>query len=248
MSGPTQPTKPMKRRLLDRLLLAARVEAVKQVAPRLRQVTLAGPELAGLAWIPGQHVRLQVGPTHPSFDWLVGTLRTYSVWDYDGQKLELIVFDHGDTNGPGADWGRSAQPGDELMLLKPEGSFVTGEAGYHLFVGDETAQVAFGPMVRALPADARVFGCVEVDTPQERLDLGRELHFGYRRGMPAASSTTLVASVQNLDLPTGPGLAYLAGEARTIQMVRRHLVEERNWPRRNVRTKPFWTPGRKGLD
>ncbi|MEU8661955.1 SIP domain-containing protein, partial [Actinoplanes philippinensis] len=45
-----------------------------------------------------------------------------------------------------------------------------------------------------------------------------------------------------------PGRAYLAGEARTIQMVRRHLVEDRHWPRRSVLTKPFWTPGRKGMD
>jgi NADPH-dependent ferric siderophore reductase len=43
-------------------------------------------------------------------------------------------------------------------------------------------------------------------------------------------------------------MAYLAGEARTIQLIRCHLVEERHWPQRNVRTKPFWTPGKKGLD
>ncbi|MEV4085779.1 SIP domain-containing protein [Nonomuraea fuscirosea] len=51
-----------------------------------------------------------------------------------------------------------------------------------------------------------------------------------------------------MDLPDTPGVAYLAGEARTIQAVRAHLVGERGWHRRDVRTKPFWTPGRKGLD
>jgi NADPH-dependent ferric siderophore reductase len=39
-----------------------------------------------------------------------------------------------------------------------------------------------------------------------------------------------------------------AGEARTIQLIRRQLIEERHWPRRNVRTKQFWTPGGKGLE
>jgi NADPH-dependent ferric siderophore reductase len=43
-------------------------------------------------------------------------------------------------------------------------------------------------------------------------------------------------------------VAYLAGEARTIQAVRRHLVEDRGWDRRAVVTHPFWTPGRRGLD
>jgi NADPH-dependent ferric siderophore reductase len=49
-------------------------------------------------------------------------------------------------------------------------------------------------------------------------------------------------------LPDEPGIAYLAGEARTIQLVRKHLVKDRNWAKRDVVTKPFWTPGRRGMD
>jgi NADPH-dependent ferric siderophore reductase len=44
------------------------------------------------------------------------------------------------------------------------------------------------------------------------------------------------------------GTAYVAGEARTAQVVRAHLVRERGWPRRSVIIKPFWTPGRKGME
>jgi NADPH-dependent ferric siderophore reductase len=43
-------------------------------------------------------------------------------------------------------------------------------------------------------------------------------------------------------------VAYLAGEARTIQAVSQHLVRERGWPRRSIRAKPFWAPGKAGLD
>jgi NADPH-dependent ferric siderophore reductase len=45
-----------------------------------------------------------------------------------------------------------------------------------------------------------------------------------------------------------PGIAYLAGEARTIQLLRRHLVSDRGWPRQAIRMKPFWAPGKRGLD
>jgi NADPH-dependent ferric siderophore reductase len=236
----------VKRRLLDRLLLPAHVHAVSLHAPRLRRITLAGPGLEGLTWLPGQHVRLQVSDAPGAVDWLVGTLRTYSVWDYHGKTMDLIVYDHGD--GPGATWARTVTPGDELMLMKPQGDFTPADpAAYHLFAGEETAQVAYGPMIRALPAGARVFACLEVDTPDERLDLGRpdDVRWTYREGR---ADSSLVDAVRALDLPPEPGVAYLAGEARTIQRIRRHLVEERNWPRRSVRTKPFWTPGRKGLD
>lgn len=242
----------MKRRLLDRLLLPARVHSVEQWAPRLRHVTLTGSALSGFTWIPGQHVRLQVGASPGSIDWLIGTLRTYSVWNYSGDTLELVVYDHGDNNGPGADWAAAAQPGEELRLLKPEGTFTaSADAEYHLFAGEETAQVAYGPMVRWLPPASRVFGCLEVDSPDERIDLGhrgQDLAWGYRQGRSAASAHTLVDAVRNLDLPAEPGMAYLAGEARTVQLIRRHLVEDRKWPRRSVLTKPFWAPGRKGMD
>ncbi|MFD3523745.1 siderophore-interacting protein [Streptomyces sp. NPDC058653] len=247
----------MKSRLVDRLLLPVRVDSIEQQGPRLRKVTLTGPALAGLAWQPGQHVRLQVAPAPPAIDWLVGTLRTYSVWDHHDRTMELIVFDHGE--GPGAGWARTARPGDELMLLKPQGDFTPRSgARYHLFAGDETAQVSFGPMLRALTDDAQVFARVEVDTPEERVDLspkhlggprpGWNVDWTYRQGRSAASSRSLVEAVRGLSLPDEPGVAYLAGEARTIQLVRRHLVEDRGWSRRDVVTKPYWTPGRKGLD
>lgn len=247
----------MKSRLMDRLLLPARVHAVEQWGPRLRRVTLTGPALAGLTWQPGQHVRLQVAAAPAAVDWLVGTLRTYSVWDYRDQSMELIVFDHGE--GPGAQWARTARPGDEVMLLKPQGTFVPdATAAYHLFAGEETAQVSYGPMLRALPDGATVFARLEVDSAGERVDLVRDdrpgtpptwdLAWSHRDGGSAASSQSLVEAVRALTLPDEPGVAYLAGEARTIQLVRRHLVEERGWPRRSIRTKPFWTPGRKGLD
>jgi len=58
----------------------------------------------------------------------------------------------------------------------------------------------------------------------------------------------LPASVAELDLPDEPGIAYVAGEARTVQAVRQHLVQDRGWQRRAIITKPFWAPGKKGMD
>jgi NADPH-dependent ferric siderophore reductase len=59
---------------------------------------------------------------------------------------------------------------------------------------------------------------------------------------------TLLAAFSRLSLPAEPGIAYLAGEARTIQLLRRHLVSDRGWPRQAIRMKPFWAPGKRGLD
>jgi NADPH-dependent ferric siderophore reductase len=42
-------------------------------------------------------------------------------------------------------------------------------------------------------------------------------------------------------------IAYVAGEARTCKAVRRHLVQQ-NRPRKPVIVKPFWAPGKRGMD
>jgi NADPH-dependent ferric siderophore reductase len=215
-----------------------------QLTPRLRRLSVAVP---GLAWTPGQHVRVVVsGPTR-SWTGLLpgGTLRSYSVLDYDGSVLQLCVLDHGD--GPGARWASAARPGDLVRLSAPEGRMVVRPAPYYLFAGEETAAVTFGPMLRTV-GTTRVYGVIEVAGKADRLPLHAGLTWRYRDGRPAAASASLMSAVAGLDLPSEPGIAYVAGEARTVQAVRSHLVRDRGWPRRQVLTKPYWTPGRTGMD
>jgi NADPH-dependent ferric siderophore reductase len=230
--------------LLGMLFARAAVAGIEQITARMRLIRLSGPELSGLAWTPGQQVRVRVRDPRGRT-----ALRTYSVWSYQGDELELCILDHGD--GPGAVWARSLAKADEVMLRKPEGTFVTAkDAAYHVFAGEETAAVAFGAMLRALPAGARVYGAIEVAHQDDRLPLPRtdELSWRFRGDVSAAASAGLVSAVRALDLPAGPGAAYLAGEARTCQAIRAHLVTERGWPRRSVLVKPFWAPGKRGLE
>ena len=230
------------RRLRGQFFRTGQVTDVSPVAARMRRITLAVPELD---WVPGQQIRVCVGSITARSSWLDGQRRTYSVWKYDGALLELCVLDHGD--GPGARWARSVRAGDEVGFTPPAGRMVLRPAVHHLFVGEETAAVAFGPMLRAL-GGAQYRAVIEVDSPASRVPLPDGVTWRYRDGAPAASSASLVAAVAELDWPAGPGSAYVAGEARTVQAVSQYLVRERGWPRRAIRAKPFWSPGKTGLD
>ncbi|HEX3789126.1 MAG TPA: siderophore-interacting protein [Pseudonocardiaceae bacterium] len=237
----------MKNQLLERFLVHGEIESIEQVTRRMRRIRLAGPAIGELAWVPGQQIRVYVGELTALRSWREGLLRTYSVWERAAETLDLCVFDHGG-DGPGARWSRETKVGQPVLFTKPEGRLVTRPAEYHVFAGEETASVAFGPMLRALPADARIHGVVEVDSAEGQLPLPDQIDWRYREGRSAASSTALVAAVAALPLPDEPGVAYVAGEARTIQAVRDQLVRDRGWPRQSVITKPFWTPGKRGLD
>jgi NADPH-dependent ferric siderophore reductase len=223
--------------LLDRFFVRGTVADVAEITPRMLHIRLAVP--AGLSWIPGQQIRVRVR----------GGLRTYSIWSGADGVLELCVLDHG--NGPGTQWARGLRAGDAVQFRKPEGRLVlTAPAAYHLFAGEETASVAFGAMLGALPAGAAVYGAIEVAEERDRLPLPRsaELTWRYRGSAAAASSAGLVEAVRSLELPDSPGVAYLAGEARTCQAIRLYLIRERGWPRGSVVVKPFWTPGKKGME
>jgi NADPH-dependent ferric siderophore reductase len=228
------------------MLLAGEILEIERLAPRMRRIRIGGEAFAGLRWTPGQHVRVLIG----SGGLLGGVLRTYSIWRHDPtwEAVDLVGFDHGG-DAPGAAWVRDARVGQEVAFTRPDGGFVLrGPARYHVFAGEETASVAFGAMLRAVPEGEPVFGAVEAEGPGDHLDLPGELVRVCRGDAPAANSGALVKAVRELDLPDEPGVAYLAGEARTIQTVRAHLVNERGWQRRDIHTKPFWAPGKKGLD
>jgi NADPH-dependent ferric siderophore reductase len=235
-------------RLRDRFFVTGTVTQIDPIAQRMLRIRIEGDGIPGLAWLPGQHVRVHVADMLEPRSWLRpgDMLRTYSVWQHDN-GIELCVLDH-DTGGPGARWARQLRAGHRVSFSGPQGSFVLRDGAYHVFAGEETAAVAFGPMLRALPPAVPVYGVIEAGEPGDRLPLDRPLHWQYRNGQPAASSQTLLEAFTQLELPSDPGVAYLAGEARTIQLLRRHLVTERGWPRQAIRTKPFWTPGKRGLD
>jgi NADPH-dependent ferric siderophore reductase len=230
-------------KLWEMLFVRASI-AEAETTGRFRRIRLRAPALAGAAWVAGQHVRVDVGPKGA----MTPLLRTYSVWDRDGDAIDLQALLHGD--GPGARWVAAAAAGDEVLVTRPKGDFVTRPADWHLFVGEETASVAFGPMLRALPEVRRKASraVVEIGGPADRLALDGDVTWVERRGDEVSPSPSLVAAVEALDLPADPGVAYVAGEARTVQAVRQHLVRERGWPRRSVLTKPFWAPGKRGMD
>jgi NADPH-dependent ferric siderophore reductase len=241
---------PLMKSLRDAVFLSATVSEIEHLAPRMRRIRFSGPRLQGLTWTPGQHIRLQVGGLLRPND----ALRTYSIYDAnpDLGTLDIVMHDHAAdpvSVTPARRWAADVSIGDEARFTRPQGNFVArDDAPYHLFAGEETASVAFAAMLRSLDPAAEVHGVVEAAGGADHLPLARTLTRVERGDASAANSAVLADGLRGLRLPDHAGVAYLAGEARTIQTLRKILVNERGWDRRQIRTKPFWTPGRTGMD
>jgi len=230
--------------------MEATITVAEQATPAMRRIRLETDQPIGFSYTPGQHIRIQLKDplSVPGILRPADTLRTYTIWDFDERSLELRVHLY-EGDGIGLRWARTARPGERVTFWWPRGDFFTREAAYHVFVGEETASAAFGPMLRALGDSAEVCGVLESADPEHDLPMpeARPLRRVHRRGASAASSQVLLSAVAQLDLPGNAGAAYVAGEARTCQMVRDFLVRERDWPRTSIKVKPFWAPGKRGL-
>ncbi|WP_406815526.1 siderophore-interacting protein [Mycobacterium sp. M23085] len=247
---------PLVSTLRDAVFLSATVSEIERLTPRMRRIRFSGARLRDLTWTPGQQVRLKVESLRESWSRLhpYPVVRTYSIYDADPDlgTLDIVMFDHdGDPQAatPARRWATATSPGDHAHITRPQGDFVIHQdAPYHVFAGEETASVAFAAMLRSMQPTAEVYGVTEAATHTDHLPLARPLSRVERGDAPAANSAVLADAVRTLPLPDYPGVAYLAGEARTIQTLRKILVVERGWDRRQIRTKPFWTPGRSGME
>lgn len=247
---------PLIRSLRDAVFVSATISETEQLTPTMRRIRFSGKRLQGMPWRPGQHVRLQVAGLGESLLRLHphDALRTYSVYDADHDlgTLDIVMLDHRgehDVVTPARRWMSTSGVGVNVQFTKPQGNFVIRhDAPYHLFAGEETASVAFAAMLRSLPTTDQVYGVVEAATRADHLPLTRSIQQVERGDGSAEDSAVLAAAVRALPLPDHHGVAYLAGEARTIQALRKILITERGWDRRDIRTKPFWTPGRTGME
>ncbi|MBB2946743.1 NADPH-dependent ferric siderophore reductase [Actinoplanes lutulentus] len=229
-----------------RQVLLTRVRAVADVNAHMREIELAGPDVPRLRPRPGAHLVVHV----PDGDAVAR--RVYSIWRHDPRdaSLTLRVAVH-PAGGPGCAWARAVAAGDRITVEPPRSKITLAEqAAFHLFAGDETGAVPLLAMRAALPRAAPVagvFASIGGDDEMPGFDGVPTLPWVHRGATSAVGSRTLLRAVQELELPQGAGVAYLAGESDTCRLIQRHLIEQRGWPRRSVLTQPQWTPDRPGF-
>jgi NADPH-dependent ferric siderophore reductase len=191
-----------------------------------------------------------VKATMPQEAWPV--LRTYTIrWvDLEARELAIDFVIHGIDGGEGVagPWAARAEPGDVIHLRGPNGGYVPdATADWLLFVGDEAGLPAIAASLESLPAGARAVAFVEVDGPDDEIQVvtaaDLDLHWLHRGAAVAGTTTLLDDAVRSLDWPAGRVQAFVHGESALLKSVRPYLLNDRAVPRSDVSVSAYWRRG-----
>jgi len=238
-------THEIKRRRLD-------VLRVVDITPRMRRITLGGPELAGFVSLGSDdHIKLmfpqnaaeQAALQSPTFS-IKGDGPQPAMRDYTPRRFDLSLGEldidfvlHGD--GPASTWAEQAQVGQHLYIGGPRGSMIVPDIfDSYLLIGDETALPAIARRLEELPAGRKVLAVIEIAdaAEQQALQSAAELEVIWvLRGQ-----VDLLDTLRTLTLPSGALYTFVAMETKLSRQVRRVLLDTHKVDEAFLKAVGYW--------
>jgi NADPH-dependent ferric siderophore reductase len=225
---------------------------VVDITPRMRRITLGGPELAGFISLGSDdHIKLlfpqnaaeQAALESPTFtikgDGPQPAMRDYTPRRYDLSigELDIDFVLHGD--GPASTWAAQAQVGQHLYIGGPRGSMIVPDIfDSYLLIGDETALPAIGRRLEELPAGRKVLAVIEIAGAAEQQELQSaadvEIIWVVR------GEADLLDVVRDLTLPGGKLYSFVATETKLSRQVRRVLLDMHKVNEEYLKAAGYW--------
>ncbi|MBC3346694.1 siderophore-interacting protein [Pseudomonas sp. SWRI196] len=228
---------------------------VQDLTPRMRRITLGGPELAGFTSLGSDdHVKLlfpQNAEEHAALENFapgagkdqgpMPQMRDYTPRRYDLQALELDIdfVLHGD--GPAATWATQATPGQYLNIAGPRGSMIVPDIfDHYLLIGDETALPAIARRLENLATNRQALVVVEVENGAEQQILHSPAQVHVIWVLREGRQNNLLTTVQQLEMPGGRLYAWVATESKVSRQIRKVLLEEKGLDQDFVKAVGYW--------
>lgn len=226
---------------------------VIDLTPRMRRITVGGPELAGfLSQGSDDHIKLLFASTPEQQAALQGMVlggppvegAKPDMRDYTPRRIDLAAGEldidfvlHGD--GPASTWAAQATPGQYLHIGGPKSSMIVPDVfDSYLLIGDETAIPAIARRLEELPAGRKALVVVEIEDQAERQPLASaadvEQIWVLRHGQD------LLQVVTDLQVPAGQLYAWVATEAGLSRKLRKVLIEQHGLDEGLIKAAGYW--------
>ena len=228
---------------------------VVDLTPRMRRITLGGPELAGFISLgTDDHVKLlfpQNAEQAAALETMVlgagkdngplPEMRDYTPRRYDLEKLELDIdfVLHGD--GPASTWAEQAKPGQFLHIGGPRGSMIVPDIfDSYLLIGDETALPAIARRLEGLASNRKALVVIEVENGAEQQVLESAAQVNVIWVLRDGGKDNLLTTVKELQVPKGNLYAWVATETKVSRQIRRVLLDEHGLNEQFVKAVGYW--------
>jgi NADPH-dependent ferric siderophore reductase len=228
---------------------------VVDLTPRMRRITLGGPDLAGFISLgTDDHVKLlfpQNAAEQAALETLVlgagkdngpmPAMRDYTPRRYDLDTLELDIdfVLHGD--GPASTWAEQARPGQFLHIGGPRGSMIVPDMfDSYLLIGDETAIPAIARRLEGLAANRRALVIIEVENGAEQQTLESPAQVNVIWVLRDGGQNNLLTTVKQLHVPGGNLYTWVATETKVSRQIRRVLLDEHGLNEQFVKAVGYW--------
>jgi len=228
---------------------------VVDLTPRMRRITLGGPELAGFTSLgTDDHVKLlfpQNAEQTAALETMVlgagkdngplPEMRDYTPRRYDLEKLELDIdfVLHGD--GPASTWAEQARPGQFLHIAGPRGSMIVPDIfDSYLLIGDETALPAIARRLEGLASNRKALVVIEVENGAEQQVLESAAQVNVIWVLREGGKDNLLTTVKQLQAPKGNLYAWVATETKVSRQIRRVLLDEHGLNEQFVKAVGYW--------
>lgn len=213
------------------------------------KIEIKSDNVQNIDFIPGCFIRLGIGIGKKNST-KNDMVRSYTIWDIDKKKntISLAIATH--SNGIGAKWVKDCTVGDSVFFKTKKGKFVVDEkAESYLLIGDLSALSHLYIINRTLPEDKQVASIIYNDKINELyadIDTKKPLRFyNIERNRPNEIIALIEKTIPKLN---GTKMAYIAGDSRVCIAINNYLRKELKWNTKQIKTKPFWNPEKKGLE
>lgn len=245
-----------------------KVSQIDFVSPKIKRITLVGPELADfVSASPDDHIKVffplpgeetAVIPVlgEKGLEFPKGRepiMRDYTPRRFNAFKNELEIDFVLHESGPGSDWAKNAKIGDVLTIGGPRGSrIVPYSFDWYLMIGDETAIPSIARRLEEFPQGVQAVAIIEVDSEADQIQFESKgsvaLHWVFRKGVPAGQFNGLRETVMGVPIPSGDYFAWVSTEKAQALEIKDLLLNIKGAKEEWIKATGYWNRAKGQID
>lgn len=221
-------------------------QTLSQAAYRIR---VKSEEIKEAEFVPGYFLRVGIGLTEHDLK-MKDFVRSYSVWDIDKTNGTIDLAIATESSGPGAQWIAQRQVGDKVYFKWKKGAFLADDsADSYLMIGDLSALSHLYMIRRGLSTNKQVEG---IAYSRHRNDLYPDIDgttsFDFYELQENPTDVIIEKVKEIIPKMRGTKMVYIGGDSRVCVALNQYFRRELGWETKQIKTKPFWNPNKKGLE